>query len=786
MATKDEKKDTEQKPAKAAAAPAPAPVAAATTKKPAAKAPAAVQANQIVASSADAALFARVVGEFVGSPLKLTVNAGQAIEPYSVIGDATLFGENNIARYLARTKAPAVAGEDALSSALVDQWLEFGLADFEPSKLNTLNDHLANRSFLVNNALTLADIAVFLHLQRSGASPSASHANVKRWTKLVGEQPSFAGALSRVTGAAPAGASAGASSSDPFGDMDDVCPPLEGAVDGQVVTRFPPEPSGYLHIGHCKAALVNNYYARRYHGKLVVRFDDTNPSKEKEEFQESILRDLETLDVHGDVVSLVCGRFCFLVCLCLLFRWLRVGAWCMGGKDDQVRDNCSFHEDHFNGIGRPELPASAPRAQRHACCACSCLIVDLACLDGDLTDFTLFCCSANPAQVTHTSDYFDMIEEKARELIRAGKAYMDNTPMEQMREERTNRINSVRRDSPIEENLQLFDALCRGEPEARAYCLRAKIDMQSENGTLRDPVMYRYNDTPHLRTGTKYKAYPTYDFACPIVDSVEGVTHAMRTTEYNDRDEQYRRFQRAMGLRPVKIHAFARMGYTYTLLSKRKLAWFVDHGKVENWYDPRFPTIQGVVRRGIAIPALKKYILSQGASRRVTNLEWDSFWAINKQYYEPIAPRYMGVFKDTCVPLHITNVPAGVEAVNIPLHPKNAEMGDRVMRRSNVVLLEGADAETIAENEKITLLRWNNVVVKHIQKDNSGRVVRMEGELVDDGDFKKTKKLTWLADVVRVSPPMVLLVLCPLACMHICVCAPAHRSAVGSSFPWTH
>jgi glutamyl/glutaminyl-tRNA synthetase len=250
--------------------------------------------------------------------------------------------------------------------------------------------------------------------------------------------------------------------------------------------------------------------------------------------------------------------------------------------------------------------------------------------------------------------------------------------------------------------------------------------MSSVNGTMRDPVLYRYNETPHHRTGTKYKAYPTYDFACPIVDSIEGVTHALRTTEYNDRDEQYHWLQEKMGLRRVNILAYGKINFVNSVLSKRKLTWFVDNGLVDGWSDPRFPTIQGCVRRGMQVEALKNFIISQGASRRVINMEWDKFWSDNKKILEDISPRYMAVSADSKVTLTVTNISDTVECVSIGLHPSKPEMGTRILRRLNKVLLETEDCQHFTEGEEVTLVRWGNFFMDKIERNAEGVVVALE------------------------------------------------------------
>jgi len=414
-----------------------------------------------------------------------------------------LSGDIAIARYIARTSSSGtdlLGGDDEESQGLVDMWLNYSSEmrassveatqeELRKSRIDaiskTLDEALSNQNstYVVHDYLTIADVAIFAVLGFSSSvidDINVKYSSAIRWVKQMSSSSAL---LEAQQLALSIGRHTIPDANSILEPLEEGMNALEGALPGRVVTRFPPEPSGYLHIGHAKAVLLNDYYARRYKGKLILRLDDTNPSKEKEEFQQAIIDDLKTLGVYPD-------------------------------------------------------------------------------------------------KVTHTSDYFGAIEEYARQLIKDGLAFMDDTPQEKMQAERLARENSVHRNQSVQESLCLFDLMCSGKPEGANWCLRAKIDMQSVNGTLRDPVLYRQNLTPHHNTGITFKAYATYDLACPIVDSLEGVTHALRTTEYNDRDEQYAWLQRALGLRRVRIHAFARLNFINTELSKRKLAWFVDNNVV--------------------------------------------------------------------------------------------------------------------------------------------------------------------------------------------------------------
>ncbi len=340
-------------------------------------------------------------------------------------------------------------------------------------------------------------------------------------------------------------------------------------------------------------------------------------------------------------------------------------------------------------------------------------------------------------------------------MIKAGNAYMDDTDQETMQKERMERKESKNRNNSVEVNLAAFEKMLKGDPEGQKFCMRAKIDMNSVNGTMRDPVLYRFNDTPHHRTGSKFKAYPTYDMVCPILDAIEGVTHALRTTEYNDRDEQYHWIQQALKLRHVHIQTFGKMNFVNTVLSKRKLTWFVENKLVEGWFDPRFPTIQGCVRRGVNVEALKNFIISQGASRRVITMEWDKFWSENKKVLEEKCPRYMGVScagpsSGPYAVMEIDNVSTDAETYHsVQIHPQKPEHGMRVMRRFGRVYIDQIDAVTYTVGEEVTLLRWGNMRINEIIKGDDGKtVITIKATFnAEATNFSKTKKATWLAAV---------------------------------------
>ncbi|KAJ2157739.1 glutamate--tRNA ligase [Coemansia sp. RSA 552] len=535
--------------------------------------------------------------------------------------------------------------------------------------LDELDQYLTMRSYLVGYSATAADAAVWGALRAS----AIFQRNLKtgggvlgdalvRWYQHISAEPFAVRLAESFVAAQQEQQQQQKGKGEKKADQGSFELGLEGVEDGKVVTRFPPEPSGYLHIGHAKAALLNEYFARAYNGKLIVRFDDTNPTKEKAEFEDSITQDLALLGIKGDVVS-------------------------------------------------------------------------------------------------HTSDYFQKIYEYAVQMIRDGLAYADNTDAETMKVERSEGIASKCREQSVDENLALFEEMKQGTERGQTYCLRVKMSVDNPNKAMRDPVIYRCNLTPHHRTGSEWKIYPTYDFCCPIVDSLEGVTHALRSMEYRDRNPQYEWFFPRLRLRPVAIKDFSRMNFVYTLLSKRKLQWFVDQGLVSGWDDPRFPTVRGIRRRGMTIEALRQYVLMQGASQKNMLLEWDKIWVTNKRVIDPVAPRHTGLLKKELVPVTVAGGPETPYVKELPKHKKNAELGTKQTVFSSLVFVDQEDAGQFEVGEELTLMDWGNAIIRDVQRNDSGVVTGVTAELHLEGDVKKTKKkITWLGQDPTVHPVEALLV----------------------------
>ena len=521
---------------------------------------------------------------------------------------------------------------------------------------------------------------------------------------------------------------------------------LAFAEEGKVVTRFPPEPSGYLHIGHAKAALLNHFYARKYNGKMILRFDDTNPSNEKVEFTDNILLDLARLGIKPDVVTHTSDYFDKLQELCMQMI--------ASGKayvDDTPADASAMacfafkgKEESIKGTIVLELDQGAPGQYNR-------VVLEIKELKPD---------SLQKGDEIHLAGYSNAVID---EVLADGsgkpvvaRGHLVTSPVSAAKtelkwlpgtvsEQRKYGLDSFSKHRPVSENLRLFEEMLSGTPKGLDCCVRANMGMTLKNKCMRDPVMYRcVVDTPHPRFGEKYKAYPTYDFACPVVDSVEGVTHALRTIEYADRNEQYKWFLTALGLRDVNIYEFSKMNFIHTVLSKRKLKWFVEKGFVDGWSDPRFPTVQAVVRRGMTVDALLEFVLTQGASKNANLMEWDKIWAINKSKIDPVVPRYAAV-DSNAVMLELAGAPAAVECKHVPAHPKNPDVGQKEICTLNKVWIDLADASEIADGEEVTLMQWGNAIVDSVVRRADGSVDRMTGRLNLEGDFKLTKKkLHWL------------------------------------------
>src|ERR1700690_425810 len=366
-----------------------------------------------------------------------------------------------------------------------------------------------------------------------------------------------------------------------------------------VVTRFPPEPNGYLHIGHAKSIALNFGIAEEFGGRCHLRFDDTNPAKEEQEYIDAIKRDV---------------------------RWL--------GYDWGTH-------------------------------------------------------------LYHASDYFDQLYAWAQDLVRCGKAYVDDQSQEDIRVNRGTLTepgkNSPFRDRGVEENLDLFARMRAGEFPNGARVLRAKVDMTSGNINLRDPVLYRIINAPHPRTGTTWKIYPSYDFAHGQSDAIEGITHSVCTLEFEDHRPLYDWCLDNLPV-PSRPHQyeFARLNLTYTVLSKRVLTELVSSGHVTGWDDPRMPTIAGLRRRGVPPEAIRDFIKRIGVAKANSLVDVGMFKFSVREALNKSALRRMAVLKPLKVV--IENYPEGqVEELDAVNHPDNPAAGSRKIKFGPELYIEQED-----------------------------------------------------------------------------------------------
>jgi glutaminyl-tRNA synthetase len=367
---------------------------------------------------------------------------------------------------------------------------------------------------------------------------------------------------------------------------------------GRVHTRFPPEPNGYLHIGHAKSICLNFGLAEEFGGLCNLRFDDTNPSKEEMEYVDSIKEDV---------------------------RWL--------GFDWEDRE-------------------------------------------------------------FYASDYFEQLYEYAIQLIKAGKAYVDDLSAEEIREYRGT-LTRPGRESPyrkrtVEENLDLFEGMRRGDFKDGSRVLRAKIDMAAPNLNMRDPVMYRILHAEHHRSGDTWCIYPTYDFTHGQSDSIEGITHSICTLEFEDHRPLYDWFIEELGIYHSQQIEFARLNLSYTVMSKRMLLELVEQGHVTGWGDPRMPTISGLRRRGYTPESVRDFCERIGVAKRDSMVDIALLEHCLREDLNKRAPRVMAVIRPLKVV--ITNYPEDkVEELDALNNPEDPGMGTRKVPFSRVLFIEQDD-----------------------------------------------------------------------------------------------
>ncbi|WP_100182584.1 glutamate--tRNA ligase [Candidatus Nitrosotenuis aquarius] len=411
-------------------------------------------------------------------------------------------------------------------------------------------------------------------------------------------------------------------------------PPLEGAEHGKVVTRFPPEPNGYPHIGHAKAAIIDEEYAKMYGGKLILRFDDTNPEAERLEYYAAIKVGLDWLEVKYD-------------------------------------------------------------------------------------------------RVKNTSDDIELLYKKCQEMLDGNYAYVCTCKQETISANRREMKPCKCSMGELEQNKDRWDKMFSKFGQGDAI-VRFRGNMSSENTVMRDPVMFRIIETKHPLLGDKYRVWPSYDFAVAIEDSVDGVTHAFRTKEYELRNELYYTILDLLKMRKPKVIEFSRLGFEGMPVSKRVLRPLIEEGKVSGYDDPRLPTLEALKRRGIRQDAIRKFVLSLGFTKADTLAPFETLESFNRKIVDPESIR-----------LHMVKNPASIKikdlpssTITMPNHPTK-DMGKRTIEHDGGFYVESEDVDKLKPGDAIRFMGLGNVKITSQSP--------LEGQYIGDGLGTDIPKVHWVA-----------------------------------------
>ncbi|MDH3361090.1 MAG: glutamate--tRNA ligase [Nitrosopumilus sp.] len=412
-------------------------------------------------------------------------------------------------------------------------------------------------------------------------------------------------------------------------------PELKDAVYGKIITRFPPEPNGYPHIGHAKAAIINSEYAKMYGGKFILRMDDTNPEAERMEYHAAIKVGLEWLGIKFDVIK-------------------------------------------------------------------------------------------------NTSDDMEIFYEKGTELINSGKAYVCTCKREDISKNRRERKACKCSMGDVDKNYKNWEKMSNKFKPGDAI-VRFRGDMKADNAVMRDPVLFRIIEGKHYTLGEKYRIWPSYDMAVAIEDSIDGVTHAFRSKEFELREELINAILDALNMRKPVQGFFSRLEFKGMPISKRIIKPLIEEGKI-SWYDdPRLPTLEALRRRGIKPEAIRKFIMSLGLTKANTLAPFDSLEAFNRKFVDASSIRLFMV--SNAKKLTVKNLP--ISSIEIPNHPVN-NMGKREIKIDGDFYISGDDAQTIKTGTQIRLLGLGNI---SITKEGS----ELEGEFIENGKTDDILKIQWVS-----------------------------------------